>query len=58
MIKIEKLNKKFGKQEIIKDASFNIDDGDFVGIIEESGSGKSTLLYLLSGLLSPRSNNT
>lgn len=58
MIKIEKLNKKFGKQEIIKDANFNIDDGDFVGIIEESGSGKSTLLYLLSGLLSPRRNNT
>ena len=58
MIKIEKLNKKFGKQKIIKDANFNIDDGDFVGIIEESRSGKSTLLYLLSGLLSPRRNNT
>ena len=55
MIKVKKLYKRFGEQEIIKDANFSIDDGDFVGIVGESGSGKSTLLYLLSGLLSPTS---
>ena len=35
--------------------SFNIADGEFVGIIGHTGSGKSTLLQHLNGLLKPKS---
>ena len=37
------------------DVSFDINDGEFVGIIGHTGSGKSTLLQHLNGLLKPDS---
>ncbi len=39
----------------LKDVSFEIGDGEFVGIIGHTGSGKSTLLQHLDGLLKPTS---
>jgi len=36
------------------DISFDIQDGEFVGIIGHTGSGKSTLLQHLNGLLKPK----
>jgi len=38
----------------IDDVSFEIEDGQFVGIIGHTGSGKSTLLQHLNGLLKPK----
>jgi len=39
----------------LEDVSFDIEDGQFVGIIGHTGSGKSTLLQHLNGLLKPKS---
>src|SRR5574344_613841 len=39
-----------GEIEAIKDISFNVQKGDFVGIVGSSGCGKSTLLNILSNL--------
>lgn len=57
MIQVISLTKKFGNFIAVNNISFNIEKGDFVGIVGDSGSGKSTLLYLMSGLLSPTSGN-
>ncbi len=40
-------------REAIKDVTFNIQRGQFVGLIGKNGSGKSTLLRLISGILTP-----
>ena len=37
----------------VKDVSFEVSKGDFVGIIGHTGSGKSTLVQTLNGLLKP-----
>lgn len=39
----------------LDDVSFNIADGDFVGLIGHTGSGKSTLIQHLNGILKPSS---
>lgn len=57
IIRVKHLVKKFyvGKHwvPILKDISFDINEGDFVSIMGPSGSGKTTLLYQLSGLDEP-----
>ena len=44
-----------GESLAIDDVSFNIQDGQLVGLIGHTGSGKSTLLQHLDGLLKPKS---
>jgi energy-coupling factor transport system ATP-binding protein len=43
------------KSVALSDVSFNIDDGEFIGLIGHTGSGKSTLIQHLNGLLKPSS---
>ncbi len=44
-----------GESIALDDISFNIGDGELVGIIGHTGSGKSTLLQQLNGLIKPKS---
>lgn len=53
MIKIEKLYKSFGKQDVLKGIDLNINKGEVVAIIGPSGSGKSTLLRCMNLLETP-----
>ncbi len=53
MIRTEFLCKSFGKLDVLKDISTNIDKGEVVAIIGPSGSGKSTFLRCLNLLEFP-----
>ena len=51
------VGKAYGINEILKDVSFNINDGDKVGVIGRNGAGKTTLLNILSGEISATSGD-
>lgn len=54
MIEAINLNKSFitprGRIAVLKNFSFSIKDGSFIGITGKSGAGKSTLLSIIAGL--------
>ena len=43
------------EHQALKDVSFSVERGEFLGIIGHTGSGKSTLMQQLNGLLKPTS---
>lgn len=43
----------YESQKVLKGISFNVEEGDFFGIIGRNGSGKSTLLKIISQIYSP-----
>lgn len=59
MFKIQVKNLKFSidKKEILKDISFNVPKGSFIGVIGPNGCGKSTLLKNIYRLHKPSSGN-
>lgn len=52
ILKCENLNKKFGKKQILKNVSFEIEEGDILGFIGPNGAGKTTTIKLILGLQS------
>ena len=50
MIKIDKLSKKFDKDYVLNDLSFNIRDNSIYGLVGANGAGKSTLLRIIMGI--------
>ncbi len=47
---LRSVHKDFGIKEILRDASFSLEEGDKVGLIGTNGSGKSTLLKMMARL--------
>ena len=53
MIEVKNLKISFGKLNVLKDVSINIQKGEKIVIIGPSGSGKSTFLRCLNRLETP-----
>ena len=53
MIKVYNINKKYGKNHVLKNISFNVNRGEIISVIGESGAGKSTLIRCINLLIKP-----
>jgi multiple sugar transport system ATP-binding protein len=49
-IKLDRVNKSFGKTNVVKDVSLDINQEEFLVLVGPSGCGKSTLLRMIAGL--------
>ena len=48
---LNNLNKCYGDKVAVKDISFQVNDGETVGILGPNGAGKTTLFYIIAGLI-------
>lgn len=53
MLSVKHLKKNFGKNTVLKDISFDVNEKDIIAIVGPSGSGKSTLLRCLNMIEKP-----
>lgn len=54
LVKVDKVYGGYGKEIVLHDVSFDVMQGEFLGIIGPNGAGKSTLLKLMSRVLHPQ----
>ena len=50
---LNNISKTFGKQKILDNISFKVEEGALLSILGESGAGKTTILRIIAGLLAP-----
>ena len=55
VIKLEHVSKQFSEEQVLKDVSFEFQEGKIYGIVGNNGSGKTVLMKCICGFLNPSS---
>ena len=55
LLQIDKVSKRFGGLQAVKDLTFEVREGEILGLIGPNGAGKSTLFNLVNGVFAPDS---
>jgi branched-chain amino acid transport system ATP-binding protein len=53
LLRIERVSKRFGGLQAVKDLTFDVREGEILGLIGPNGAGKSTLFNLINGVFAP-----
>ena len=53
LVELKKISITFGKRRILDNISFNINQGEILGMLGPNGVGKSTIFNLITGLIKP-----
>lgn len=54
-LSIKNIDKTYGKQKVLDNVSFSINDNEIVGFLGPNGAGKSTTMKIITGFLTPDS---
>ncbi|ABO35291.1 ABC transporter related protein [Methanococcus maripaludis C5] len=50
LLEVKNVSKSYGDVEVLKNVSFELKEGEVIGVLGRSGSGKSVLLHMLRGM--------
>jgi len=53
LLEVERVTKSFGGVRAVSEVSFNLGEGELIGVMGPNGSGKTTLFNLITGALRP-----
>ena len=53
VIKIDKISLSYGRRKILDSISFDLNEGQILGLLGPNGVGKSTIFNLITGLIKP-----
>lgn len=56
-LRTENLKKIYGKREVVKSVSIEINQGEIVGLLGPNGAGKTTSFYMIVGFVKPNSGH-
>lgn len=51
IIEVKDVCFSYGNEEVLKDITFNVHKGDYLGVVGPNGAGKTTLIKIILGLL-------
>ncbi len=57
LLQLQSLSFSIGEHQILSDISFDVQEGQVIGLIGPNGSGKTTLFNVISGFLKPTSGS-
>src|ERR1700757_4723946 len=57
LVVVDRLVKRYGPRLAVRGVSFEIEEGEVIGLLGPNGSGKSTILRVLAGYLPPSAGN-
>jgi iron complex transport system ATP-binding protein len=57
ILKLQGVNFAYGEEPTLQNITFELEEGEMLGLVGANSSGKSTLLRLISGVLEPQSGS-
>lgn len=55
ILRTEELVKYYGRRQVVKDMSLQVNQGEIVGLLGPNGAGKTTTFYMVVGFIKPTS---
>jgi len=52
-LRAEKIEKSYKSRTVVKEVSFEVNQGEVVGLLGPNGAGKTTSFYMVVGLVTP-----